>query len=588
MKRKFASIVTFENVHKLSKLETSSGLTNLLGFLKHIDVKNLSRSSRYLRKRLIVWLINHSVYRFKKVCEDIKPLHMSFPEHSKGYGKTITNLLSANVYFNANFKSKIWINLKKLVLYVNQSGVTLPPNLEKLILGSQFNSPLDVLPQNLKFLYIGLRFQHALVLNPCLEHLHIHSSTYNFPLGPLPSTLKYLNFNMIGDFNQVLYDHIGKQNLPDSLETFKMSFHFNQSLGILPNSLLILKTGFHFNQNLGILPNNLQVLHLGFEFNFPLGKLGSSITSLKFGNQFSQTIDELPPQLEILVIGKSMKCIATFPNSLKDLKICCSDKVSKFPTHLEILEIGSQYQYVLKILPKSLQRLCVFSGKYLRELPHMLTALKVHYQLGNTKLPDSLTFLDIGGQRCENLVLPPNLKYLYLGKFFTKSLGILPNSLRVINAVGLVDRLIIPENVTCLSLGNNFDQPLDLPPNLRNLRIGNNFDQPLDLPSNLRYLRIGNNFDQPLNLPKRLKYLYLGDKFNQPLSLPQKLQVVEIGDHFNQPFETIPRSLLRLKLGNNFVGSLLMLPKHLECLKLGKNFNTNNLLKHHQRILKTK
>jgi hypothetical protein len=587
MKRKFIEPGVFDNDHQLSSLELSSGLLQLIGFLQHFQIVDVSKCSRYLRKRLLPSLVVRTRYKFPKICADVKPLHMSFPENSMRFPKRmktyVPQLISACVHFNANFKSEIWKNLKHLGFLANQSRISLPPNLEKLTLGCKVNTPIDVLPASLKILHVGTKFLQPIVLNQSLENLTILSHKYNFPLGPLPNTLKHLRFN--GNYNQILYNHTKKQQLPDFLESFQMSFRFNQSLGILPNSLLVLKTNFEFNQDLGVLPNNLQVLHLDCNFSFPLDKLPDALTSLKFGNTWRHTIDELPINLQKLVIGKKMVCLAKFPKSLKCLTINCVSKVSKLPPSLESLTIRIDYRHKFKTFPQTLKHLNIWHGNdIVSDLPNNLETLRVYDHFMECKLPNSLIMLTLDGQP-KKVVLPPNLKYLYLGKYYTDSLGMLPNSLRILKAIGLSAPLdILPENLKFLTLGNEFNSKIILPKKLRTLKIGNNFNQPIDLSFHLRTLHLGNNFNQSIELPTRLKSLHLGDNFNQPLELPQNLEEVNIGNNFNQRL-TIPKYLTALKLGTNFIGPLGKLPKKLKILRLGKFFDSNSLLPIHRKIL---
>jgi hypothetical protein len=555
MKRKFVTVETFNNSHLLSSLEKSSGLLHLIVFLTHLDVRKTSKCSRYLRKRLIPWLTTHTVYKFPKVCTDVKPLHMTFLEKSKGFGKFVPQLISAFVHFDANFKSKMWKQVQTLGLYVNQSKISLPPNLKRLSLGSKFNSPIDVLPDSLKFLQVGRMFQYPIVINSCLESLIIVSPRYNFPLGPLPPSLKYLQLS--GGFNQALYDHTGKQQLPNNLEILKLPGYFDQTLGILPNSLLQLTIGDRFNQNLGILPLNLHTLNLG--------------------KNYSQTIDAFPNNLQTLVIGEKMIVTAIFPDSLKMLTINCLHKVPNLPPFLECLKIGRLYKHKLNVLPQSLTDLDVYNGKDIVNLPNNLKTLLVFYEMSDCKLPDSLIKLHLGGKPCQNLVLPPNLRFLYLGRFYRLlkvqhidvARVILPKTLCILNAYGLnvpIGRL--PENLTVLRLGNEFNYPLGV------------------LPPKLRILSIGYEFNQPIQLPNSLTELKLGDNFNHPIILPTRLESLEIGYEFNQSLLTIPKSLKNLKLGTCFIAGLGTLPKNLKTLKLGRDFDTSGLLDAHKKMLK--
>jgi hypothetical protein len=128
MKRKFIEPGVFDNYHKLSSFELSSGLLQLISFLQHFQIIDVSKCSRYLRKRLLPSSVVRTMYKFPKICTDVKPLHMSFPENAMQFPKRmkmyVPQLISACVNFNANFKSEIWQNLKKLGLLANQSRIS--------------------------------------------------------------------------------------------------------------------------------------------------------------------------------------------------------------------------------------------------------------------------------------------------------------------------------------------------------------------------------------------------------------------------------------------------------------------------------
>ena len=70
-----------------------------------------------------------------------------------------------------------------------------------------------------------------------------------------------------------------------------------------------------------------------------------------------------------------------------------------------------------------------------------------------------------------------------------------------------------------------------------------------DLPNSITHLILGDNFNQPINnLPDSVTHLILGDNFNQPLiNLPNSLTHLILGDNFNQTIYGIPDSLKYFK-----------------------------------------
>lgn len=93
----------------------------------------------------------------------------------------------------------------------------------------------------------------------------------------------------------------------------------------------------------------------------------------------------------------------------------------------------------------------------------------------------------------------------------------------------------------------------------------------------LRVLSVGNNFNQPLDLSNQdeLMHLFLGHRFNQPLSnLSQctNLSLLEIGDDFDQPLDIVDTSSNNLR------------DCPLRSLRLGNAFNHPLQLSHHTYI----
>jgi hypothetical protein len=135
----------------------------------------------------------------------------------------------------------------------------------------------------------------------------------------------------------------------------------------------------------------------------------------------------------------------------------------------------------------------------------------------------------------------------------------------------------LPNNLTHLTFGEDFNQSVDkLPNNLTHLTFGNRFNQKVDsLPNNLTHLTFGYSFNQLVNsLPNNLTKLTFGWKFNQLVnSLPSSL--IEIGfwshskiknnipnsieflniffwldDKYNQLIENIPSNVKEIKINH--------------------------------------
>jgi hypothetical protein len=93
------------------------------------------------------------------------------------------------------------------------------------------------------------------------------------------------------------------------------------------------------------------------------------------------------------------------------------------------------------------------------------------------------------------------------------------------NKFWLIKYSYLPNSLTRLELGFDFDQPINNLPNSLNhllFSFGSHFNQQINyLPSNLKYLVFNAQsfFNQPINyLPNNLRYLILGNAFNQRIN----------------------------------------------------------------------
>ena len=158
------------------------------------------------------------------------------------------------------------------------------------------NKPLDwaSLPSSLTYLKICNNFNQPLELSSfkLLTHLEFcRGSEFDQPLNALPETLTHLIFN--GKFNQPL------NALPGTLThlIFRKYSHFKKPLDALPQSVIYLEFGFESE------------FHARCLFNKPLDALPQSLTHLTFSwnSEVNQQPDVLPIPLTYLVCGYESK-----------------------------------------------------------------------------------------------------------------------------------------------------------------------------------------------------------------------------------------------------------------------------------------
>ncbi len=233
--------------------------------------------------------------------------------------------------------------------YVQQpiSSIILPPGLEHLKLGGNFDQAVDslILPPGLVYLNLGHQFCKAvdkLVLPRGLQKLEFGQS-FDRPVDRLvlPAGLKSLIFGF--DFNQPV-DHLV---LPSGLEELRFDYRFDQPVDglVLPPGLKSLYFGDCFDQPVDglVLPANLKVIQFGWRFDQPVDRLilPDGLESLSFGYHFDQPIDDLklPQSLQFLELGNfftpSLRTVQWPPN-LKRVKLPRVDYPIGLPPNVQI------------------------------------------------------------------------------------------------------------------------------------------------------------------------------------------------------------------------------------------------------------
>ena len=165
----------------------------------------------------------------------------------------------------------------------------------------------------------------------------------------------------------------------------------------------------------------------------------------------------------------------------------------------------------------------------------------------------------------EIINLPYILKYLNCSNNKIVKLNIFSNIIELNYKKNLLTELYYPVNV----------KPKKYPSNLTHLTFGDDFNQPIDnLPNSLTHLTLGYTFNQPINnLPDSITYLKLGFEFNQPINnLPNTITHLTLGYNFNQLIDNLPSLITHLTLGNEFIQPLNNLPSTITHLTLGSEY----------------
>jgi hypothetical protein len=278
-----------------------------------------------------------------------------------------------------------------------------------------------------------------------------------------------------------------------------------------------------------------------------------NIKKIIFTDVFNQQIkyDILPPNLEIIVLGKSYHQpidLLSLPVSLTGLFIGEDNLMDRRDNIIVKTDSGYEYQ------------MSHFNNEMISNFDNsepLINSIVFGYMFNKPIMPDTLSIY---------------LTEIYFGKSFNCQLFV--HSL--------------PPNLVLLSFGDNYDQPINpdvLPSSLQYLFFGNNFNQLIKsnvLPINLRYLSFGDKYNQPLDiLPSSLRTIVFGDNFNQdiiPGILPEKLFSIVFGKGYQKEFtkNSLPSGLLYLTVDKDYPHQLGdNLPKYLFSVNYGNSQSKN-------------
>lgn len=160
-----------------------------------------------------------------------------------------------------------------------------------------------------------------------------------------------------------------------------------------------------------------------------------------------------------------------------------------------------------------------------------------------------LTHLTFGYFFNKQVILPQNLVYLLFENYFNQPITINNSLVHLIFGEYFNQPIIIPNSLTHLTLGWNYNQSIELTKNLIYLSLGYKYTQKCDL-ANIKHLKINcNNIHLIDNLPNSLEILTLGKNFNLPLeNLPNSIKLIEIFNGYDKPIKNVSKNLQINKL----------------------------------------
>ena len=137
-------------------------------------------------------------------------------------------------------------------------------------------------------------------------------------------------------------------------------------------------------------------------------------------------------------------------------------------------------------------------------------------------------------------------------------------------------------NLTHITLGSCFNNPLQLPKNLTHLVFDFYYNAYVKFPDNLTHLTFGICFRQKINLPESIRYLKLNCN-NQYLidNLPNSIEELELGPDFNLEMINLPNGIKKIIFDkkSKYNKELNCLPDSVEYIQISENYNKQLLKK---------
>jgi hypothetical protein len=486
------------------------------------------------------------------------------------------HLLNNDLYHNLDKKVLTIGSIEDTHFRPTNKVIITPKNLYKVIINSSYKARKITLQEGLQKLVINVDIRNKNYHQFLLDDINLPNSIVSlkmknwYPVFPIlfPKNLKKLTvegiINLIYTVPNFIIPQVpllNNENWDKEMQKYRKTANFFK----VPNGLTKLKYKIRGK-------NYVQEIESVIIFNDDLEYL---------------SLDILPQSNKFYTCNHTLEYLTKNSNTYH-----IKNFFSRLPDKLKYLEILDDINF------ESLD-------SYFKTNPLFLETLK----LGQTHhLPQQRNYKN-------SILIPPNLKYLYLGVSdqnthelkLTDKLEIciyygggyienyLPETLRILRISDLRGISIIPDSVEEITIDksthdiilgkrckkaifeNRFDKKVLLNDKLEILELGNSFNSEINLNKNLKFLYIGSTFNQPLKLNKNLVRLdismktwqrpYPKAKFNSTLILNEGLKYLRISSDFNEDLTT-PKSLKRLTLRNKNYTANLTLNEGLELLDI--------------------
>eukprot|EP01112_Ceratiomyxa_fruticulosa_P020088 TRINITY_DN6742_c0_g2_i1.p1 TRINITY_DN6742_c0_g2~~TRINITY_DN6742_c0_g2_i1.p1 ORF type:complete len:360 (+),score=56.17 TRINITY_DN6742_c0_g2_i1:153-1232(+) len=233
------------------------------------------------------------------------------------------------------------------------------PTISQVVFFRDFNQVIKTLPQQITQISFGTLFCQSVATLP--NHItHINFGfDYNIPISTLPLSLTHLVFGW--EFSKPIH------SLPSTLTHLVFGWNFNSIVENYPSNLLHLTYGYKHNQKVDNLctAHKLTHLQMGTEFDQFITKFPPNLTHLEFPGHFNQLLPSLPPKLIYLKFSRWNQPLPILPKTLKYFE--CGEIFNQFfsqlPPALEILVLGERFgQYenlALLAFPPTLKKIYV-------------------------------------------------------------------------------------------------------------------------------------------------------------------------------------------------------------------------------------
>lgn len=321
-------------------------------------------------------------------------------------------------------------------------------------------------------------------------------------INEIKETDKYITLKYYDEING---DAISSNILHLSLDEYFGDYN-SYSVNNLPKSIIKLNLDYDFYNIIDNLPCNLLCLNFGDIFNLKINNLPKTIIHLSLGDIFNKKINSLPYHLNrIYLSGYFKKNINNLPINLRKLILIenYNNIINNLPCINE-LSTSILFNKNMNNMPYSLEKIFydIECNNLVHKLPSFLKILEFHEEFNKNinNLMKKLEKLDLGVEFNQHINNLPNITYIYLDRYFNKSIMNLPHSLIEMSYDCEKQITYLPYFIKILSICSNYNYLLDLlPEGIEILKLYGYTKQINDLPLSIKEIWITNSEINKIN-----------------------------------------------------------------------------------------